>query len=346
MSNNLFFQLYNPTGMINQVMSVELAVGLAHETQKQIVMHYVSNDGDNLYDFKKVPIYTPSRWYNAQRAGFTDPTQFPHLTDILEWDADMVLIDEKINKFPQEEAVVEHLITDAYYSKEEYVTNEELEFAEGRSRLDLSKTLHLKSTLGWYSRFFFNRSPELDKSLASVRFKKEYYEFADMVCKSIGEFQGAHVRLSDHIKMFNTTQEMFENGLSRLEQNSLPIFISTCEPGNKMIQDNKHRFVLLDEYIVNNFRKEFFELKFKDEVVFGLICNLIMQRATQFIGTSGSTYTGYIQRKRNQNGLLETWDFFDQPIHSKTGSFSWNGYPLENGQKMWWREWSESKLSI
>lgn len=338
--------MYNPTGMINQVMSVELAVGLAHETQKHIVMHYVSNNGDNLYDFKKVPIYTPSRWHNYQRSGFTDPNQFPHLTDILEWDADISLIDEKINKFPQEELVVDSLINDVYFSKETDMTDKELEFAEGRTRLDLTKTLHLKSTLGWYSRFFFNRSVELDKALSSVKFKKEYYDFAEMICRSLGEFQGAHIRLSDHLNMFNTTQEMFENGLLRLEQNGLPIVISTCEPGHKMIRDNKHRFILLDEYIVNNFSKEFLSLDFKDEVVFGLICNLVMHKAKHFIGTSGSTYTGYIQRKRNQNGLLETWDFFDQPIHNPIGSFSWNGYPLQNGQKMWWREWSESKLSI
>ena len=346
MNNKLFFQLYNPTGMINQVMSLELAVGLAHETQRETTVHYISNQGDNLYNFKKVPIYTPSRWYNNQRKGFTDHDQFPHLTDILQWNKDMLLIDEKISHFPQEEQIIENLLDTTYFSKENLITELEIKFAEGRSRMDLNKALHLKKTLGWYSRFFFNRSKELDHELSKVTFKKEYYDFADMVCRSLGNFQGAHIRLSDHVKMFNTTQQMFENGLNKLEQNNLPIIISTCEPTNKMIVDNKHRFILLDEYIINNFSKEFLNLKFKDEVIFGLICNLVMHKTKYFIGTSGSTYTGYIQRKRNQDNLNETWDFFDDPPKAKGQPFSWNNYPLENSRKMWWREWKESKLNI
>lgn len=346
MSNRIFFELYNPTGMINQVMSLELAVGLAHETQKEVVVHHISNDGDNLYNFKKVPIYTPSRWYNNQRKGFTDEDQFPHLTDIVEWQKDMLLIDEKISYFNQQEQVIENVIDDIYFSKEDFITDKEKDFAEGRSRMDLDKTLHLKRTLGWYSRFFFNRSKELDQELSKVKFKKEYYDFADMVCKSLGDFQGAHIRLSDHVNMFNTTQRMFENGLERLEQNNLPIVISTCEPTNKMIMDNRHRFILLDEYIINNFSKDFLNLKFRDEVVFGLICNLVMHKAKYFIGTSGSTYTGYIQRKRNQNELNETWDFFDNPKTIGGVPFSWSEYPLVNSRKMWWREWPESKLNI
>lgn len=342
----LFFQLYNPTGMINQVMSMELAVGLAHETGHETVVHYLSNDGDNLYDFKKVPIFTPSRWVNGQRDGFTNSDQFPHLTDILDWNQDMVLIDQKIPNFPQEKTVYNNVLNDNYYSSESTISSLEDRFAEGRQRLDLSKDSHLKFTLGWYSRFFFNRSPELDKALASVDFKPEYYEFAKMVSKSIGRFQGGHLRLSDHVKMFNTTRDMFESGLSKLEENGLPIVISTDEPNHEMVVKNAHRFILLDQYIVNVFAKEFHELRFQDEVIFGLICNLVMHDSEHFIGTSGSTYTGYIQRKRNQRGLQENWDFWDQPDKSFDGPFTFNNYNLEHGRKMWWREWEESRLKL
>jgi energy-coupling factor transporter ATP-binding protein EcfA2 len=48
---------------------------------------------------------------------------------------------------------------------------DELAFAEGRQRLPLDKELHVKLTLGWYSRFFYDRSPELNKALSSVKFK-------------------------------------------------------------------------------------------------------------------------------------------------------------------------------
>jgi len=346
MSNKIFYQLYNPTGLINQVMSLEIAVGLSAVTKKQLIVHYISNNGDQLYDFKKVPIYTPSRWYNDQRKDFTSQDQFPHLAELLEWNQDLILLDEKINHFVQQEQEIDELCFDYYYSDSENFSEDEIAFADGRKRLDLSKTVHLKKTLGWYSRFFYNRSPELESALSSVKFKKEYYDFAKKISTSIGSFQGMHLRLSDHVKMFDTTQKMFESWLDKFENNNIPILVSTCEPNHKMILENKHRFILLDEYIVNNFAKEFQELTFKDEVVFGLICNLVLHDSINFVGTSGSTYTAYIHRNRNQSGLKETWDFFDNPEKIEANPYSWNNHYLDHGKKMWWREWSESKLNL
>ena len=343
MSNKIFFQLYNPTGMINQVMSLELAVGLAHETKKDLIVHYVSNAGDDLYNSRNVPIFTPSRWHNEQRKDFTNPDQFPHLLDLMNFNENLTFIDTKIDFFKQEEFVIDDTLNGYYYSAENEICEDEFLFAEGRQRIPLDKNVHLKKTLGWYSRFFYNRSPELDNALKSVRFKDVYVDLAKKISNSLGSFQGMHLRLSDHIKMFNTTQDMFESWLDRYENNGLPIVVSTCEPGNKMIQDNKHRFILLDEYIVNNFRDDFMSLPFQDEVVFGLICNLVLHDSVNFVGTSGSTYSGYIHRVRNQRGV-ETWDFFDNPPKAIALPYSWNGYPLDNGRKMWWREWKESKL--
>jgi hypothetical protein len=344
MSNNLFFQLWNPTGMINQVMSLELAIGLAHETKKTTVVHYVSNNGDNLYDFRKVPIYTPSRWHNNQRQGFTNPDQFPHLLDILHFDSNLVIIDPKIESFKQEEIVIPDMMNNFYYSNTKEITDDELAFAEGRQKLSFDKSIHLKGTLGWYSRFFYNRSKELDIKLSSVRFNPVYVDLAKKISNALGSFQGMHLRLSDHIKMFETTQNMFEDWLDKFEKNNIPIVLSTCEPNHKMVQDNRHRFVLLDELIVNDFAEEFKSLPYQDEVIFGLICNLILHDSVNFVGTSGSTYTAYIHRVRNQKGA-ETWDFFDNPQKAIGSPYSWNSYDLDLGRKMWWREWQESKLS-
>ena len=341
--NKLFFQLYNPTGLINQVMSLELAAGLSHELDVPVVMHYGRYTADpNLYFTDTIPIFSPSRFYNHQRKDFTNDNQFPHLLDLMDFDQNIIIIDEKIDHFEQEELVIDDIMNNFYYSNQPEISGDEFLFAEGRKRLPLDKTLHLKLTLGWYSRFFYKRSDSLNKAISSVKFKKEYVDLANKIYYSIGEFQGMHLRLSDHIKMFETTQEMFELWLDNFAHNNLPIVLSTCEPGHKMVQDNKHRFILLDEYIVNNFRDEFMALPFQDEVVFGLICNLVMHNATNFVGTSGSTYTGYIHRNRNQKGI-ETWDFFDNPPKTKATRYSWNGSSLEGGRKMWWREWPESK---
>jgi hypothetical protein len=346
MSNNIFFQLWNPTGMINQVMSLELAVGLAHETQKNMVIHYVSNAGAEGIGSDEKPIYTPSRLYNNQRKFFINENKHAHISDILDWNSDMVLIDEKVDKFKEESLVINNLTNEYYYSNSKNISELEMTFAEGRSRLEIIDNIHLKGTLGWYSRFFFNRSKSLDKELSLVKFKKEYSDFADLVAKSLGDFVGGHIRLSDHTHMFNTEDFMFDDGLKILESYKLLIVISTDEPNNPIVYNSKHRFILLDEYIINNFSDEFYKLPIQDEVVFGLICNLVMCKSLYFIGTSGSTYTGYIQRLRNQNNLNETWSFWDNPEDTSSGPYSWNGYDLHNIRKMFWREWKESRLDI
>lgn len=344
MLNTLFFELWNPTGMINQVMSLELAIGLAHESKKEVVVHYVSTDGAEGLNSNSIPIYTPSRLYNNQRKLFINEKKHSHISDILDWNLDMVLIDKKINKFKDESFVIDNLTENYYYSNNKNQSQLENSFAENRLKLDLGNNVHLKGTLSWYSRFFFNRSISLDKELSFVKFKKEYYDFADLVCKSLGDFVGGHLRLSDHIHMFNTEDYMFASGLNLLESYQLPIVISTDEPSNIIVDSKKHRFILLDEYIINNFAEEFYKLSVQDEVVFGLLCNLIMSKSLYFIGTSGSTYTGYIQRLRNQNNLNETWSFWDNPKDISTGPYSWNGYNLHNSRKRWWREWPESRL--
>ena len=340
----LFFQLYNPAGLINQVMSLELAVGLSHEINAPVIVHHTNNNADTkLFNSKTVPIYSASSFYNKQREGFTNSNQFPHLIDLLDFDENLIIIDEKTDNFKQEELVIDDILNHYYYSNKPEITEDELSFAEGRKRLPLDKTLHLKMTLGWYSRFFYDRSSDLNKALSSVRFKKEYVDLANKISVSLGIFQGMHLRLSDSVKMFENTQEMLEEWLDKFEKNNLPIVLSTCEPGHKMVQENKHRVMLLDEYIVNNFADEFHKLPFQDEVVFGLICNLVLHNSTNFVGSSGSTYTAYIHRERNQRGM-ETWNFFDNPQQADGAPYSWNNYPLDLGRKMWWREWKESKI--
>jgi len=343
----LFFKMHNPTGMINQVMSVELAVGLAHETTRQIVMNYISSSGDTL-NAVRVPVYAPSLQCNPQREGFCSTNRLPSIFDLLDIPTSMILIDEDIQRFPQEDVCYSNVITDYYYSSADHVSEQELHFAEGRKRLHFEdgKNVHLKNTLGWYSRFFFNRSPQLDLELSKVRFKQEYLDFADLVVNSLGDFQGIHLRLSDHrVKMFETLEHEYAQALDRLEDNGLPIIICTDEPRDSMVQENLQRVTLLDEYVVSEFAEEFRRLPYNDEIVFGLVCMLVMERARYFIGTSGSTYSAYIQRRRNQQGMSMPWEFLDNPEQDATGPYSWNGYQLNAVQKMFWREWPESRLS-
>jgi len=333
----LFFQLYNPCGLFNQITSVELGVGLASKTGRQLVWHNINNPFNHDYN-ARVPIYSANYAFN-DRNGLVDRDIYPKITDLLTWNnqESNVFIDDIVETFSSDAVKINNLMQ--YYSSDV----EDFEFSEGRALLEINPDYDydIRQTLGYYSRFFNNRSIELNNELLSVRFKPEYYELAQQIAKSLGNFNGAHLRLTDHIVRVNTSEDLFNNGLSMLDGN-LPIVLCTDEPKNKIISGSDYQFILLDDYILQNFYKEFRELKFKEEVSFGIINNLVMHSSQDFIGTPGSTFSGYIQRNINQAKEIEFKLFGES--HQQNGKYSWNGHYHDTVTKQWWREWKESKI--
>jgi hypothetical protein len=224
------------------------------------------------------------------------------------------------------------------------------DFSEGRHRVSFSKDMHIKNTLGWYSRFFNNRSKELDLAISSVRFLPEYYQLSEKIARSLGSFNGVHLRLTDHVSQrVDTNQEMFNLGISKIDDGK-PIVVCTDEPDSKLLTNSGHGFVMLDDYIIDNFSQDFLNFKYRDEVSFGLLNNLVMHHSKKFVGTIGSTYTAYIHRNMNQKSDIE-WNWFDfteKPVYEYNGSgpYSWNGLDkISTEQKQWFREWKESRIS-
>ena len=291
----IFFQLYNPCGLFNQITSVELGVGLSEITGRQLVWHNINNPPNPKFDGKRVAIYSANYEYN-NRGKKIELGVFPKITELMNWKnkEDNVFIDDIVDVFSYDTDNIKNLMR--YY----YSDKENLEFSEGRSLLSLDneKDWDIRKTLGYYSRFFDNRSKELNNAISSVRFKDEYYEISERIAKSIGDFNGAHLRLADHKPMINTTAESFNQGLSKMS-GSLPIVLSTDEPHSSVIRNSDYRVLLLDRYILNNFYEDFKTLPFREEVSFGIINNLVMHHSKDFIGTPGSTYTGYIHRNLN-----------------------------------------------
>ena len=336
----IFFQLYNPCGLFNQITSVELGVGLSEITGRQLVWHNINNPPNTKFDGKRVAIYSANYEYN-NRGKKIELGVFPKITELMNWKnkENNVFIDDIVDVFSYDTDNIKNLMR--YY----YSDKENLEFSEGRSLLSLDneKDWDIRKTLGYYSRFFDNRSKELNNAISSVRFKDEYYEISERIAKSIGDFNGAHLRLADHKPMINTTAESFNQGLSKMS-GSLPIVLSTDEPNSSVIRNSDYRVLLLDRYILNNFYEDFKTLPFREEVSFGIINNLVMHHSKDFIGTPGSTYTGYIHRNLNQKSNIG-FKLFCEEDHKITGRYSWNGYTNKDTfTKQWWREWEESKI--
>jgi hypothetical protein len=335
MSKKIYYRLYNPCGLFNQITSLELAVGLANVTNREMIIHnFVNKDG--------ISIYSQNHTYN-NRSSLIKSNSLASLFDFVDWNNkdNYTFIKEKVKSFPDEEVLVPNLM-ETYFSASEDFSEDEGFFSEGRNRLfiDETKNVHIKYTLGYYSRFFYNRSKSLDNAISSVRFKQEYYDFAKMIADSIGNFNGVHLRLTDHKDRAPITKEVYKAGVESLGS-SLPVVLCTDEANNLIIDKNK--VILLDEYILNNFYKEFSYFYFRDEIEFGIINNLVMHYAKDFIGTPGSTYTGYIYRNINQKNNIEP-KIFGEPSLQFNRPYSWNGYERDNITKQWWREWKESKI--
>lgn len=342
---SIFYQLYQPCGLFNQITSIEIAVGLASRYKKQLVFHNISNPPNGDYGGARVSIYSANYKYN-KRSNLIDSNIFPNITDLLDWENKdcNIFINDTVDSFTHEDLRIENLML--YYSaaSKDYVKEEEA-FSEGRERLLLDdyNNVHLKKTLGYYSRFFFGRDLSLNTSLSSVRFKPEYYQLAEKIALSIGTFNGAHFRLTDHKGMFDPDNNILDSGINKID-NGLPIVMCTDQPDSELIKNSSYKYLLLDDYILNNFYKEFREFEFKEEVSFGILNNLVMHYSQDFIGSPGSTYTGYIHRGLNQKRDIQ-WKIFGEEEHIQNGIYSWNGYENKDSPtKQWWREWKESRI--
>ena len=75
---------------------------------------------------------------------------------------------------------------------------------------------------------------------------------------------------------------------------------------------------------------------------------LVMTNCIKFVGTIGSTYSGYIHRRINQkNNNKHNWLNMGDYNNIQGKPFSWNAYDtIRNEQKLWWREYPESFLNI
>lgn len=338
----LYFKLH-AAGIINQVLSVELGLCLGFLLQRKVIFTKFICIAD-------APIAISGNKFQGI-SKLIEGSHKPLIFDIMDLPLKMFDFGDKTlaEQYKHDYGSLIH-----YYYQDQETTDSFAEefFAEGRKKLLISnENVYLDTdTISTYSRFFFNRSKKLDSFISTLKFQDEYQELAKKIADSIGPFKGMHVRLTDHAEiMFTATEERFNKGLVFLSDDPLPLVICTDDHSG-YLEKYKKTTIMLDQYIIKNFEDEFRELPYHDLTVFGVICLLVMSYAKEFVGTPGSTYTGYIQRLRLNRGLEENFYFIDDPDHPskyhKTGPYNWNGFAIHPCTKAWWREWPECKLDL
>jgi hypothetical protein len=334
-TNKIYYKHLGPRGLFNQVLSLETAVGIQHKTNTDIIFY----DDDKMFWMNKPSIY------DQKYSDMICQQTTRKIYDIFTWGSqDRFIFDYDITENNLLN-IDKHDMANVFLVDQNKNIDSIDEFAGTRYPIYFDgNDINLTNTLVSYSYFFYHRDLELDKKISSVSAKDEYKKLAKKIADSLGDFDGIHLRLTDFaIYVYRVTNEMFNEAISSFNSGR-KIVISTDDADNPMLKNLGTSAIFLDKYIYENFFDDFKSLPINDEIVFGLINNLVMHYAKDFIGTPGSSYTSYIQKNRVNMGLDPTWKFFNNLNYKKTGKYSWTRYPIADNAKGWWREWEECLL--
>ncbi|GBF82590.1 hypothetical protein AsFPU1_4020 [Aphanothece sacrum FPU1] len=367
------------SGFNNQLMSLELAVGLAYLTNRKLVYY---GSGEKNQSLKPIPgVY--SDYISAKRKNVVSNHRIPNIFDLMD-ELPIELVDYLQFKEALEtkKMTIHHsevkLVNSVFVPDKIYVNPNSLsEFADGRQIFQdvNAEVLHIhQCNLGYYSRCFYSLNSSLYEIMEAVNPQKNYRDLAAEISKNLNKFNGIHIRLTDFRSFlpqrYHSDPEKILKTLRAIIPTEELFVICTDEPENKeffskIISEYKNH-IFLDDIIVNDFSSQFKTLPFTDEVTLGLICNLVMSHSQIFAGTPGSSFTGMIHRNWLRNKIKEninplTLDFkyitsgFEETkvafkdgsfLETKPGLFSWNRIelPLHTETKSWYREWVESVI--
>jgi len=333
--NKIYYKYLGPRGLFNQVVSLETAVGIQHKADTDIIFYTEEHP---------FVINKPSD-YDQKYEDMISPPVLRRIDDIFSWDSQNNFIFDYNLREEDLKHIDKYDMYECFLVDRNKETKNIEEFASGRSSLYIdNKDINFTNTLALYSYFFYHRDAELDKKIASVSPKVEYLNLAKKIANSLEDFDGIHLRLTDFPVYIHTVKkDMFVEAINSFDSGR-KIVVSTDDSDNYILKNLNKPIISLDNYIYENFFHDFKSLPINDEIVFGLINNLVMHYSKDFIGTLGSSYTSYIQRGRANMGLTPSWKCFTDLNYEKTGLYSWTNYPVKNDAKSWWKCWEESVL--
>ncbi len=343
--NKIIYWKIHTAGLINQMMSVETGAGVAFMEKANLYFYKTNIDKNRTMH--------PSGIIPQKRRILYQGTKLPTIFDLIDIPNDLKFSINEEHNLSSDKKNKSLELTDilGYYYKCDDGADEQ-KFAEGRKKIPSSdyQDLHfVQYAFAFYSRFFFSRTPELDDFFSRLTFRKPYLELAEKIAKFIGTFRGMHIRLTDHSNKYDASPENIAKGQDYFLDNNLPLIVSTDDKDTVIVK-TKIKCKFVDDIITDHFAKEFINLPFHNEVVFGLISLLVMSYAQEFVGTPGSTFSSYIHRLRINKGLDDNLYYIKSgracDNSTITGPFSWNGFQMHPNTKSWWQEWKECKLCV
>ncbi len=317
----MIFAKHHNAGLCNQVLALEIAVGLSH------LLHDVT-----IYGFGRIE-KRKDNFYNSFVVN--KDLQDIFITDLFDVpDINLNFIREMVIKEDDGQRLYN------FYASVDGKDN--LDFADGRILLSRDEDYYFPDIfLATYCRIFANRTKEFDQIIAAVKPKQEYLDLAEAIASSLGKFNGVHLRRGDHTPVVDVPGSAVDEARSRFKE-ALPILLATDDVDSVKLYSD---IIIAEQYILLNFLTEFEALPRHDENVLALLVNLVMHYAEEFIGTRTSTYTGYIHRNRLISRGDDSMLFLNNGDHKKESQsiYSWDGFSMTHLEKNY-REWKEAIL--
>jgi hypothetical protein len=338
----IIYYLYSHNGLYNQFYSWQLLAGLSKHFQDQEI-HVINN----LYEDK---IQNPQRdlvAIDSINQKIQNDKKFG-IADILDFDLKNIVWHEN------DYFISNRLNSNIINMQEKYLNvsgaqKNEGSFAQGRMPLwiDPSKNNIFTQSLIPYSKFFFNRTKDIDLAIHSLKFHKEYFDLAHKIADHLGSFNSAHTRvMTDHFQYYMFDQEKLSHGLRSFNNNSLPIYLSVDDINSDLLKQIKIPHTYIHDIILNDFYTDFNNLTFANNITVGLLSSLVCSLSEDFVGTPYSTFTNFIHQERSRNEK-PSFKYFDgtqfSMYNEKTLPYSWESIP---GTFSWERDWKECKLNV
>jgi len=342
----LTFIGYSNNGLGNQFYSLQLLAGFAGLFKNDQIDLVWNDNGQSIQNPQTEDINNT----DVSKLNSILDSSNPSLFDLVDFSYDNVVI------HPNDLYIKDRLNVNMVNTQHHFMNCTEDEtnidiFASGKKQFKINDELDniLTLTLIPYSRFFFNRTIEMDESISRLKFKQPYVELADKVSKSLGRYNGTHIRIMyDHHQYYKFTKENFDAGIEKFNDKSLPIICSVDNFDNPILSNSDYNLISLENVILENFAEDFKALPFHNEIVLALISMLVMVKSEDFVATPRSTFGNMIFQLRN-NIIDESYKYYPGSgspfdVYDKDYKpYSWS----KNAQGITWeRDWVESKLRV
>jgi len=335
MSKRLIWKLHTG-GMCNQFMSMEIAIGISKWTKRDLFI---------VDPIKSINLGSYTHHSPDDMTTF-DMFDYPGKYEVLDSFDDINEMEGSKTYYSQDISNSVACVDKEYYEPDigfhPNSAGRPLTFKDNFTdnivvNLPIENLERQQDTISDYRRFFYGDTDKLFDYIRKTKIKSPYTKLAKKIAKDLGTFNAVHMRLGDWTNFAYRAKGLRITDHDRMEWLNSKIKKYKIDQEKLVICSNVRRVdthilnhirkeypssIILEQFITMNYIKELNNLPNYNEVILGLISNIVCWYAKSFWGCTGSTYTNFIDRHRNDTPKYHDIEY---------NRFNVNNYDETNG---------------